>query len=127
MVRMRKERFPQGTYNKLLPRKIGHFSFLKCINDNVYAIQLPADANFSSTFIISDLHAYKPLDDENAQLLELKTCSLKVEGIWCSGPRRYRGSVQLNTYAFIKYFFSFRYIFSYTGNYIIDVGSFRYT
>ncbi|PKU67185.1 hypothetical protein MA16_Dca013609 [Dendrobium catenatum] len=63
MVRIRKERFPPGTYSKLMRRKIGPIPITAKINDNAYIVDLPADYNMSSTFNVSDIWAYSPPDD----------------------------------------------------------------
>ncbi|XP_020700061.1 uncharacterized protein LOC110112248 [Dendrobium catenatum] len=63
MVRLRRERFPPGTYSKLARRKIGPVPIVTKINDNAYTVALPADCNTSSTFNVSDIWEYKPADD----------------------------------------------------------------
>ncbi|PKU67703.1 RNA-directed DNA polymerase [Dendrobium catenatum] len=68
MLRMRRERFPTGTYSKLSPRKIGPFSILRKINDNAYVIDLPAHIQTSSTFNVADIHEYHPPDDADTTL-----------------------------------------------------------
>ncbi|KAI0529675.1 hypothetical protein KFK09_002229 [Dendrobium nobile] len=62
MIRVRRVRFPQGTYSKLSQRKIGPFSILKRINANAYVVDLHRHYNISTTFNISDLIAYHPPD-----------------------------------------------------------------
>ncbi|PKU86669.1 RNA-directed DNA polymerase [Dendrobium catenatum] len=63
MLRMRRERHPQGTYSKLSPRKIGPFPIKSKINDNAYVIDLPPDIHTSPTFNVSDIYSYHPPDD----------------------------------------------------------------
>ncbi|PKU85169.1 RNA-directed DNA polymerase [Dendrobium catenatum] len=63
MVRMRKERFPAGTYSKLSPRKLGPVPITKRINDNAYIVELPANIYTSSTFNVADITSYHPPDD----------------------------------------------------------------
>ncbi|PKU65398.1 hypothetical protein MA16_Dca013543 [Dendrobium catenatum] len=63
MVRLRRERFPSGTYSKLARRKIGPLLITKKINDNAYTVALPADCNTSPTFNVSDIWPYVPPDD----------------------------------------------------------------
>ncbi|PKU63246.1 ATP-dependent DNA helicase RecG [Dendrobium catenatum] len=63
MVRMKKERLPAGTYSKLSRRKFGPFLITKCINDNAYVVELPADFNTPNTFNVADLFQYIPPDD----------------------------------------------------------------
>ncbi|PKU83344.1 hypothetical protein MA16_Dca027360 [Dendrobium catenatum] len=63
MVRLRRERFPTGTYSKLSRRKIGPVLIIAKINDNAYTVALHADCNTSPTFNVSDIWAYKPPDD----------------------------------------------------------------
>ncbi|PKU62073.1 hypothetical protein MA16_Dca028469 [Dendrobium catenatum] len=62
MIRVRRERFPPGTYSKLSKRKIGPYAVLKQINPNAYVIDLPKHYNTTSTFNIGDLAAYHPPD-----------------------------------------------------------------
>ncbi|PKU71093.1 ATP-dependent DNA helicase RecG [Dendrobium catenatum] len=64
MIRMRRERYPQGAYSKLCPRKMGPFPILHKINDNAYVIDLPPEVRTSSTFNVSDLYSYFPPDSE---------------------------------------------------------------
>ncbi|PKU68484.1 RNA-directed DNA polymerase [Dendrobium catenatum] len=63
MVRMRKERFPTGTYSKLSPRKLGPVPILRRINDNAYTVELPPHIHTSATFNVADITAYHPPDD----------------------------------------------------------------
>ncbi|PKU80749.1 hypothetical protein MA16_Dca023446 [Dendrobium catenatum] len=62
MVRLRRERFPQGAYSKLSQRKVGPFAVLKQINPNAYVVDLPSHYNTSTTFNVGDLMAYHPPD-----------------------------------------------------------------
>ncbi|PKU66790.1 hypothetical protein MA16_Dca015050 [Dendrobium catenatum] len=63
MVRLRRERFPPGTYSKLARRKIGPIPIMAKINDNAYSVALPADCNTSPTFNVSDIWPYNPPND----------------------------------------------------------------
>ncbi|PKU76646.1 hypothetical protein MA16_Dca001251 [Dendrobium catenatum] len=62
MVRLRRERFPPGTYSKLSRRKIGPIPISAKINDNAYSVALPAGCNTSSTFNVADIWPYSPPD-----------------------------------------------------------------
>ncbi|PKU75011.1 ATP-dependent DNA helicase RecG [Dendrobium catenatum] len=68
MLRMRRERYPQGTYSKLSPRKIGPFAIHSKINDNAYVIDLPSDIHTSATFNVADIYSYHAPD--SAQPIE---------------------------------------------------------
>ncbi|PKU78632.1 hypothetical protein MA16_Dca014897 [Dendrobium catenatum] len=63
MVRLRRERFPPGTFSKLSRRKLGPLPITAKINDNAYSVDLPADCHTTSTFNVSDLSPYIPADD----------------------------------------------------------------
>ncbi|KAI0520448.1 hypothetical protein KFK09_007923 [Dendrobium nobile] len=62
MVRLRKERFPPGTYSKLSPRMIGPVPIIRRINDNAYNVDLPPNYLTPSTFNVSDIFAYHSPD-----------------------------------------------------------------
>ena len=59
MVRMRPERFPQGTFRKLQARGAGPFEIISRVGENGYVHDLPSDWGISPTFSIEDLAAYK--------------------------------------------------------------------
>ncbi|KAI0529750.1 hypothetical protein KFK09_002308 [Dendrobium nobile] len=63
MVRLRRERFPPGTYSKLSRRKIGPIPITAKINDNAYSMALPAGCNTSPTFNVADIWPYSPPDE----------------------------------------------------------------
>lgn len=46
-IRLRKERFPHGSFGKLKPCADGPFRITKNINDNAFQIDLPGDTNIS--------------------------------------------------------------------------------
>ncbi|PKU76569.1 ATP-dependent DNA helicase RecG [Dendrobium catenatum] len=76
MVRLRRERFPPGTYScKLARRKFGPVPIVTKINDNAYTVALPADCNTSSTFNVSDIWEYKPADDGEIALSSSESSS----------------------------------------------------
>ncbi|PKU78776.1 hypothetical protein MA16_Dca000119 [Dendrobium catenatum] len=63
MVRLRKERFPAGTYSKLSPRKIGPVAIKHKISGNqAYVVDLPPDILTSATFNVADISQYHPMD-----------------------------------------------------------------
>ncbi|PKU60243.1 hypothetical protein MA16_Dca024105 [Dendrobium catenatum] len=68
MVRLKKERMPAGTYSKLGKRKFGPFPVLKCINENAYMVELPAEFNTPITFNVADLYPFFPPDDGHSTL-----------------------------------------------------------
>ncbi|PKU86846.1 putative mitochondrial protein [Dendrobium catenatum] len=70
MVRLRRERFPAGTYSKLSPRKIGPFAVKQQINDNAYVIDLPPDILTPSTFNVEDVFPYFPSDEATTELTD---------------------------------------------------------
>ncbi|PKU71741.1 hypothetical protein MA16_Dca026865 [Dendrobium catenatum] len=63
LIRMRRERFPPGTYSKLHRRKIGPVPIVAKINDNAYTVELPVDIHTSPTFNVSDIWPYHSPDD----------------------------------------------------------------
>lgn len=68
-IRLRKERFPVGSYGKLKPRGDGPFRVREKINDNVYKIDLPDDYGVSDTFNIEDLTHFHG-SSELAEMME---------------------------------------------------------
>ncbi|KAK0576545.1 hypothetical protein LWI29_019351 [Acer saccharum] len=58
MVFLRRDRFPEGTYNKLRARKVGPCRILRKISDNAYTVELPVDLTISNTFDVADLFPY---------------------------------------------------------------------
>ena len=59
MVRLRPERFPSGTSQKLQARSAGPFEVLSRVGSNAYVVDLPADWGISSTFNVEDLMRFK--------------------------------------------------------------------
>jgi hypothetical protein len=58
-VHLRKDRFPEKRWSKLLPRGDGPFKVLARINDNAYKIELPGDEYAASdTFNVADLSPF---------------------------------------------------------------------
>lgn len=78
MVRLGRERFPPGAYSKLARCKLGPVPIITKINDNAYTITLPADCNTSPTFNVSDIWAYKPIDDVVVSLSSSESSSYEV-------------------------------------------------
>ncbi|KAI0498351.1 hypothetical protein KFK09_021592 [Dendrobium nobile] len=75
MVRLRRERFPPGTYSKLARRKIGPVPIVAKINDNAYRVALPPDNNTSPTVNVSDISQYKPADEAMASISSSESSS----------------------------------------------------
>ena len=63
LIRLRLERFPQGSFTKLHARRAGPFKVIKKIGPNAYIIDLPSDYNISPIFNIKDLTEFKGLVD----------------------------------------------------------------
>lgn len=57
-VRLKKERFPVGTYGKLKPRADGSFRIREKINNNSFKVDLPDNYGVSDTFNIEDLTSF---------------------------------------------------------------------
>ncbi|KAI0524507.1 hypothetical protein KFK09_003878 [Dendrobium nobile] len=68
MVRMRKERYPAGTYSKLSPRKLGPVAIKHKISDNAYVVELPSDVLTSSTFNVADISPFHPPDAAGTEI-----------------------------------------------------------
>lgn len=58
MVHICKDRFPQGTYNKMKMNKIGPYQILQKMNDNAYKVNFPTNLDISPTFNISNLYKF---------------------------------------------------------------------
>ncbi|CAA7049919.1 unnamed protein product [Microthlaspi erraticum] len=58
-----KDRFPQGQYNKLKPRKVGPLEILEKINSNAYRLRLPPHMHTADVFNVKHLLPYLPEDD----------------------------------------------------------------
>jgi len=52
------EKYPQGNYKKLQPKKIGPCKILKKIIENPYLIELSEDLDISPVFNAADLHSH---------------------------------------------------------------------
>jgi hypothetical protein len=58
MTHLRKDRFPQVTYNKLKYKKIGPCQIMKKIFDNAYQLELPKKFDISLIFNVYDLYEF---------------------------------------------------------------------
>ena len=58
MIKLRPERFPQGSNRKLQARSTGPFRILSKIGANAYLLELPSDWGISPTFNVEDLVQY---------------------------------------------------------------------
>ena len=59
MIRLRPERFPPGTFQKLQARGMGPFEVLSKVGENRYVIDIPHDWGIHPTFNVEDLVAYE--------------------------------------------------------------------
>lgn len=76
MVHLCKKCFPIGEYHKLQAKKFGPFHIKKKISNNAYILELPVDWKISSTFNVSNLFEYHPLDEAWTSTITLRTsCS----------------------------------------------------
>ena len=55
MIKLRPERFPQGSNRKLQARSTGSFKILSKIGANTYILEIPSDWETSSSFNVEDL------------------------------------------------------------------------
>ncbi|PKU81761.1 RNA-directed DNA polymerase [Dendrobium catenatum] len=62
-IKLRKERFPPGSFGKLKPKADGPFRITKRINDNAYEIDLPGDYNVSAVFNVADLTPHYDIEE----------------------------------------------------------------
>ena len=58
MIKLRPERFPQGSNRKLQARSTGPFRILSKIGANAYLLEIPSDWGISPTFNVEDLVQY---------------------------------------------------------------------
>ena len=59
LIRLRPERFPQGSFTKLHARRAGPFKIKKKLGANAYVIDLPPDFAISPIFNIEDITEFK--------------------------------------------------------------------
>jgi hypothetical protein len=59
LAHLRKERFPNGTYNKMKMKKIGPCKILRKFEANSYQIEFTDGVGISSIFNIADLYPYR--------------------------------------------------------------------
>ena len=58
-VHLRKERFPRGTYNKLMMKNIGLCNLIRKFGTNAYEIELPDGVGISPIFNVAYLYNYR--------------------------------------------------------------------
>ena len=67
MVRIRPERFSQGSAKKLQARSAGPFKILQKIGSNAYRIDLPSEMGINPTFNVEDLvRSHNPIVDPSS-------------------------------------------------------------
>lgn len=83
MVRLRKERFPTGSYSKLSPRKIRLVVIKQKVNDNAYVIDFPSDILTLPTFNIANISPYHPTDSTPTSISSSDSTSSEAGENWC--------------------------------------------
>jgi len=58
LIRLRPERFPKGSFQKLHHRRGGPFKILQRLGPNAYHIELPPEFHLSPVFNVEDLTAF---------------------------------------------------------------------